>query len=138
MNFNRYYFLYVEDDPLSREVMQMIMENVMDVEHLTLFEDSQNFGQRLANLVEKPDLILIDLHMQPINGFAMLKLIRAHPSYRDTKVIAVTASVMDSEIAQLRSSGFNGAISKPLQLTNFPTLIERILNGESVWTVTDD
>ena len=138
MNFNRYYFLYVEDDPLSREVMQVIMEHVMDVDHLTLFEDSLNFGQRLAKLAEKPDLILLDIHMLPIDGFAMLKLIRAHPSYRDTKVIALTASVTNSEIAQLRSSGFNGAISKPLQLTNFPTMIERILNGESVWTVNED
>ena len=135
MNFNRFYYLYVEDDPLSREVMQMIMENAMDVEHLTIFEDSQDFGHRLDRLLEKPDLILLDIHVLPINGFAMLKLIRAHQAYKDTKVIALTASVMNSEIAQLRSSGFNGAIAKPLQLTNFPMLIERILNGDAIWNV---
>ena len=90
MNFNRFYYLYVEDDPLSREVMQMIMENAMDIEHLTVFEDSLDFGQRLDKLLEKPDLILLDIHMMPINGFAMLKIIRAHPAYKDTKVIALT------------------------------------------------
>jgi len=118
--------------------MGMIMENAMDITHLTMFEDSLDFDQRLSALAEKPDLILLDIHMLPIDGFTMLSLIRANPVYKDTMVIALTASVMNDEIAKLRSSGFNGAIAKPLKLMNFPTLVERILSGEHVWNVTDD
>lgn len=138
MIFNTFSYLYVEDDPLSREVMQMIMENAMEVQRLTMFEDSQGFVERLAALAEKPHLILLDIHMKPIDGFAMLRLIRENVGYKETKVVALTASVMNDEVDKLRASGFDGAIAKPLKLSSFPSLIERILNGEIVWNVIDD
>ncbi len=51
------------------------------------------------------------------------------------QIIALTASVMNEEVAQLRQSGFNGAIAKPLSFSTFPALMERIANGETVWHI---
>ena len=48
--FDQYSYLYVEDDPNSREIMQMLMENVMDVRSLSVFDDSKDFFQRLKSL----------------------------------------------------------------------------------------
>jgi DNA-binding NarL/FixJ family response regulator len=74
--------------------------------------------------------------MQPVDGFALLALLRTHARYSRCKVVAVTASVMNQEISQLRRSGFDGAIGKPLDFDHFASLIEKVLHGEEVWYVT--
>jgi CheY-like chemotaxis protein len=129
-------FVYVEDDMLSREVMQLMMENAMGVTDLTLFENSTDFLTRLEALEHTPDIILLDIYVRPHDGFDMLKMLRKTPRYNATRIIALTASVMNEEVEKLRIAGFDGAIAKPLSVTTFPSLIERIARGESVWHVT--
>jgi CheY-like chemotaxis protein len=129
-------FVYVEDDLLSREVMQLMMESAMGVTDLTLFENSADLLARLDALDHTPDIILLDIYVRPHNGFDMLKMLRKTPRYNATRIIALTASVMNDEVEQLRIAGFDGAIAKPLSVTTFPSLIERIARGESVWHVT--
>jgi CheY-like chemotaxis protein len=51
----------------------------------------------------------------------------------DAKIIAVTASVMSTEIAALRAHGFDGAFAKPLDFATFPDLIARLEAGEVIW-----
>jgi CheY-like chemotaxis protein len=128
-------FLYVEDDPMSRQIMEMILKHAMKVQHVTVFEDSSDFAERLQQLQPPPDVILLDIHVRPLNGFEMLAFIRRDERLSGSKVLAVTASVMSQEVIQLRSSGFDGAISKPLSVSHFPDLIRRLLAGESVWYI---
>ena len=129
------HFLYVEDDPLSRQVMQMIMGNGMGVTNLSIFEDSTDFMSRLKALQAHPDIILLDVHVRPYGGLDMLQMLRADPEYIKTRVVALTASVMNEEIELLRTSGFDGAIGKPLSVSTFPELVGRIMAGESVWYI---
>ncbi len=128
-------FLYVEDDPLSRDVMEMLMEYVVGTKNLVMFEDSTDFMARLKQLTPRPDVILLDIYVQPEDGFAMLEALRRDPDFRHIKVIALTASVMEDEIERLRRHGFDGVIGKPLDSTTFPDLLERIIKGEAVWRV---
>lgn len=127
--------LYVEDDILSRKVMEVILGVQMGIERFTIFEDSEDFSARLLALSPPPNLIFLDIHMRPLNGFDMLEVIRHHPEYQHTTVVALTASVMNEEIAELQTSGFDGAIAKPLNREIFPELVAQILAGERVWYV---
>jgi CheY-like chemotaxis protein len=134
--FNQYNYLYVEDDPLSREIMQMIMTKGMGVEvGLTIFTDSSQFLSRLESLDNQPDVILLDIHVKPFNGFEMLGMLRSDERYEQTKIIAVTASVMNEEVERLRTTGFDSAIAKPLSVLTFPNLILSILEGQPVWHI---
>ncbi|GAB1421319.1 hypothetical protein MASR2M15_14760 [Anaerolineales bacterium] len=126
-------YLYVEDDPLSRDVMELMMRNVIGAKRITILESSDHFVTRLNELDYQPDLILLDIHVKPLDGFQMLEILRKHETYHRSKIIALTASVMSDEIEQLRISGFDGAISKPLSVQSFPHLLEKIIHGESVW-----
>jgi len=135
MNMTEAAYLYVEDDVLGREIMRMIMENVIGAADTYVFEDSANFMERLRALPRKPDLIMLDIHIKPHDGMELLSMIRADAEYRHTRVIALTASVMNEEVAELRSSGFDGAIGKPLDIAVFPSLIARVLNGVPTWHV---
>ena len=127
--------LYVEDDPSNRLVMKLLVEKTLHAKSYVIFEDSADFISRLRDLPVRPDIILLDIHVSPFNGFQMLKMIREDSVYCDTKVVALTASVMNEEVERLRKSGFDGAIGKPITLSAFPVVIERILNGESIWQV---
>ena len=132
---NNYVFLYVEDDHTSRIVMEMILKHNFENVGLTIFEDSTDFASRLQKLSARPDIIFLDIHMEPFTGFEMLKMIRVDKAYADCTVIALTASVMSEEIEQLEVSGFNGAIAKPLSRDIFPMLIKKIISGEAIWHV---
>ena len=127
--------LCVEDDSSNRLVMKLLVEKTLNVRYYAIFEDSADFLPRVRSLPVRPDIILLDIHVSPFNGFQMLNMIREDPVYFDTKVVALTASVMNEEVEKLRKSGFDGAIGKPIPLSTFPVVIERILNGESIWQV---
>lgn len=128
-------FLYVEDDPFSRIVMEMLLVRGLGYKNLTIFENSHNFIERVEQLPEVPDVIFLDIHMQPYSGFEMLSMLREHPIYRDVRVVALTASVMNEEVDLLKTANFNGVIAKPIEQTVFAELLQRILNGEGVWHI---
>jgi CheY-like chemotaxis protein len=130
-----YVYLYVEDDALSREIMQTLMEKALEIKNLTMFSDSKDFGERLKALPTRPNVVLLDIHVEPHDGFSMLTMLRADPDFRDIKIIALTASVMNDEVDKLRESGFDGAIGKPLSLQTFPDLLKRILDNEPIWNI---
>lgn len=128
-------FLYVEDDPHSRQVMELILTKAAKVRSLVIFEDSQDFPNRLQKLDPIPDIILLDIHVDPYDGFEMLAFVHQSEKMKNAKVIALTASVMNEEVEAMREKGFDGTISKPLSVSTFPGLIQHIAEGESVWYV---
>lgn len=129
--------LYVEDNLESRDIMQVLVNEVMGIPNLRIFEDSSDFINRLEALSFDPDVILLDIHVPPITGFEMLGLLRSNDQYKNVPVIAITASVMNEEVQLLKDSGFDGVFAKPLDIEQFPILINRVIHGERIWTITE-
>ncbi len=127
--------LYVDDDPGSREVMDLLLSTMLGLRHVTILSDSTRFVEILTSQSPKPDIILLDIHVEPLDGFEMLKAVRALPPFSTTPVVALTASVMNEEVQRLRVAGFHGVIAKPIDIDTFPSLLSRILEGESYWNV---
>ena len=82
-----------------------------------------------------PDVFLLDIQMEPYDGVELLSMLRSDPQFKQSKVVALTASVTNEEVSLLKSSGFNGAIAKPLNIDAFPGLIARIMQGENIWYI---
>jgi CheY-like chemotaxis protein len=80
-------------------------------------------------------LIILDIHIQPFTGFDVLRIIKNEPKYSHIPVIALTASVTNDEVTELRRSGFDGAMSKPIDIPTFPDFVRKTLTGESVWHI---
>lgn len=129
--------LYVEDDSKSRTVMRMMLEKRLGFPHVTILEDSHNFLEQMEALDPKPDLIFLDIHVEPYDGFEMLAMLRQLEWVNGTPVVALTASVMNEEVQRLKGAGFNGCLAKPIDLNTFPDTIQRILRGEYIWRITD-
>ncbi len=128
--------LYVEDEARSRRVMRLLLQNSMKLEHVTIFEDSSNFMERAKAVTPKPDIIFLDIHIAPHNGFQMLDMIRNSQYFKDQIVIALTASVMNEEVRKLQQAGFNGCLAKPIDMDVFPDLLARMVQGEAIWHIT--
>lgn len=127
--------LYVEDDAQSRTLMAMLLMGRMKLPRVTIMENSVNFAERAAALDPRPDIIFLDIHVQPHDGFAMLAMLRRQPWVGQRPIVAVTASVMREEVDRLKVAGFNACLGKPLDLATFPESFERILRGEAVWWI---
>lgn len=127
--------LYVEDDAGSRKVMQGLVQSLDFPVQLTVFDDSADFIARVERLSPEPDVFLLDIHVSPLDGFAMLACLRQHYRFHDKFIIALTASVMNDEVQQLKASGFDGVLAKPLRFQDFPDRMRRIFAGERIWKV---
>jgi CheY-like chemotaxis protein len=125
--------VYVEDNPDALLLMPLLFP--LAGMSLLCFKDSQNFMMRLNALASRPSLFMLDIHVPPLDGFELLKLLRAEPEYSAVPVIALTASVMNEEVQQLRQAGFNGVLAKPVDMQVFPSFVERILAGERLWRI---
>ena len=127
--------LYIEDDMMSRKVMDMCLKTRVKECNLTMFPDSDNFLDRVRALNPRPDIIFLDIHMKPHNGFDMLKMLREMDAFKEVPIIALTASVMNEEVHLLKTSGFDGCFSKPLDIETFPDSLNRVLDGEHIWRI---
>jgi CheY-like chemotaxis protein len=135
MNRKQPILVYVEDDEASILIMKMVVERVMGLPTLYVLQSRADFVQQVEGLGVVPDVFLIDIQMKPYDGIELLSMLRGDPQFKKSKVIALTASVTNEEISLLKSSGFDGAIAKPLNIEAFPDLIAKIIDGESVWYI---
>lgn len=127
--------LYVEDDLLSREVMRLLLGKEMGLTGLSLIDDNHHFMDKVRALARVPDVIFLDIQMRPHDGYEMLEMLRADEVYRGARIIAMTASVMATDVEALKRAGFDGLIGKPIMRQAFPEQLEQILAGKAVWFV---
>lgn len=127
--------LYIEDDAQSRKLMKRLLGGRLKLSNVTIFEDSENFLERVQALTPKPDVFFLDIHLRPYTGFEMLKMLRTLEWTQDTPIIALTASVMNEEVSLLRTAGFDGCLAKPIDMPTFPETFERIMRGEMLWRI---
>lgn len=76
----------------------------------------------------RPSVILLDIRMPQMNGWAMFKSIREIPELIHIPVIAITAFAMDSDEDKILNAGFDGYISKPFDMFTFVGEVVRFVN----------
>ncbi|MEM7536227.1 MAG: ATP-binding protein [Chloroflexota bacterium] len=96
-------------------------------------------GQEAIELASalKPDLILSDLVMPRMSGFEAMHEIRRHPVIAQTPIIAISASVVEVMQAQNKLEGFDGFLSKPVDINRLLDLIQELLALTWVYAETD-
>ena len=117
--------LTVEDNEknmkLARDVLQA--KGYATLEAVTGEE-----GVRAA-IEKKPDLVLMDIHLPGIDGIEALRQVRADPACAAIPIVAFTASVMQADRSQIQAAGFDGFLSKPINLKEFLETIKRLLES---------
>lgn len=78
---------------------------------------------------EKPDLILLDIHMPRMDGYEVARLLSVDPECSHIPLVAVTALAMVGDREKILSSGFSGYIAKPLDPEAFPIQVQGYLGA---------
>ena len=125
--------VYFEDNADARLILDMIFP-ISDM-RLVTYEDSSSFFDKIERVEGKIVCFILDIHIPPHDGFEMLNMLKKDAQYSEIPVIALTASVTKDEVELLRSAGFNGAMSKPVDVDLFPKVVKKILEGQIVWAI---
>ena len=72
-----------------------------------------------------PDLVLMDIALPGIDGVEATRQLKADPSTAATPIVALTASVMETDRARFGAAGFAGLIAKPIDVLTFPAQVLR-------------
>ena len=112
--------LIVEDDPNIRELLQMYLEK--DGYAVTLAADGGQGLEKFRSI--KPDLVLLDVMMPVMDGWAVCKAIRQEGN---TPVIMLTAKgETDDKVAGLKA-GADDYVTKPFEMKELLARIEAVL-----------
>jgi CheY-like chemotaxis protein len=104
--------LVAEDNLPNRELIREILESCG---HLVIeAEDGQQALDRVRE--NKPDLILLDIQMPVLDGYAVLRELRHTPCFADLKILALTAYAMQGDREKALQSGFDGYLTKPIDM----------------------
>ena len=88
----------------------------------TIEATSAEDGIPLA-VARAPRLILMDIQLPGMDGVSALEKLRAHAATAAIPVVAMTASVMREDRERFDKAGFDGFITKPIDVKTFPELI---------------
>ena len=77
---------------------------------------------------EQPALVLMDIQLPGKDGFALLSEIRGSP-HAGVRVLALTAHAMQGDRERALQAGFDGYITKPIDIRSFPEQVQRAVHG---------
>lgn len=117
--------LIVEDDP---ELSQYITDFIESLE-APIDSAVANNGFEAGELVHEfnPDLVLLDLMMPTMDGFAVCQRIKQNPKTRDIRVVAMTGYPSRENVSRIMDAGAEACLPKPLDTTQLRELFEQAL-----------
>ena len=117
--------LVVDDNQPSRDLIVDILRPLS----LEVTEAPDGATALAAARETKPDLVLLDLSMPDMDGFAVLDELRRDPDCARTPVLAVTANAMPGERSKALEAGFSDFLTKPVRITELRQRVEALLDG---------
>ena len=101
--------LLVDDNQDNLELLTAILSERYQVSSFACAREA------LAALeAAKPDLVVLDIGMSPIDGLGCLQTIRDRPGYSSIPAIALTAYARDVERKAFLATGFDAVVTKPI------------------------
>jgi len=119
--------LYIEDNPANLKLVKKIIKQHPEFIFLSAITPEE--GIKLALSIQ-PDLILLDINLPGMNGYEVMEHLLQHDKTKDIMVIAVTANAMTKEIERGMDIGFRDYITKPINVENFITTIQKHLGQD--------
>lgn len=116
--------LVVEDNEQNR----ILMRQILTYHGYDVLEATDGLtGLEMAR-AHTPALILLDIQMPVMNGFAVIRELRNNPELRKIKVIAVTSFAMKGDREKALQAGFDEYVTKPIDTRKFPELVKQVLS----------
>lgn len=104
--------LIVDDDYLSRELLQAHMENA---HYQVILANSGSKALEMA-AAQQPDIILMDVNMPGPSGYTVCQQLKTSPQTSHIPVLLMTAMDDEENIAMAAEAGADGFVSKPFDI----------------------
>jgi two-component system cell cycle response regulator DivK len=113
--------LVVEDNEKN---MKLFRDVLLATGYRTL--EATTGGEAVALAVEhSPDLVLMDIQLPDIDGVEVLGRLRASSRTASLPVLALTAQAMEGDRERFLAAGFDGYLSKPVNIAEFVATVKR-------------
>jgi two-component system cell cycle response regulator DivK len=119
--------LVVEDNAVSAELIREILSG-RGYEIIEAYD-----GRQALEKIEEtePDLVLLDIQLPILDGFAVLSQVRQNPRFANLCVVAVTAMVMKEDREKGLRAGFDAYIGKPVDAAALRLEVDQLLRKGS-------
>jgi len=115
--------LIVEDNPDNMTLLTDILETL---EYAVIQARDGQRGVELST-AEKPDLILMDLSLPVVDGWAAVRQIKADPALKHIPIIALTAHAMVGDRERALAAGCDDYLTKPIDLSLLTVKITKLM-----------
>ena len=114
--------LYIEDNISNSELVQEILQNHRPEIRVITSPSGKLALEEAAGLI--PDLILLDLDLPDMNGSEVFDALKAGADTCAIPVVIISADAMPQQIEKLMLAGARDYLTKPLNITEFLTMID--------------
>ena len=118
--------LIVEDNDDSREFVVKVLKN----KGYQIIEAIDGEEALSKAQTEEPHLILMDISIPKIDGFEVTKKLKGMDEFKNIPIVALTAHAMKGDREKFISAGFEGYISKPIDVRELPEQVRNFLRGK--------
>ena len=118
--------LIVEDSPDNMKLFSAVLG--LTGHEISGLPDGKGLVARMADW--RPDLVLMDIQLPGCDGYTLLEELR-ECGYVDIPVIALTAHAMAGDEERAMEAGFDGYITKPIDVRSFPDQVSKVLLGKA-------
>lgn len=119
--------VFCEDDAQIRKLIEAAMRSTSHtIEIATNGRDGLSAIERVL-----PELIVTDLAMPEMGGFALADAVHARPSLQHIPIVFVTASVQRGDVAQFAEHGAAGYLAKPFSPRALREKIDELIASNS-------
>ncbi len=125
------HILLVEDNEFNRMVAEDTLREVLP--GITL-ENAVNGAEAVDKVKQQQfDVVLMDIQMPVMDGVAATQTIRSQlpAPANETKIIAMTANVLQEDVQRYLSVGMNGYVSKPFHIDELLLQIANVIDGKA-------
>lgn len=118
--------LIVEDNQDNRELVVKVLKRSG---YLTV--EAEDGEQAIDKAIsEKPDLILLDISLPKLDGYQVAAQLKGMEEFQETPIVAFTAHAMKGDREKVIVAGFEGYISKPVNIRELPEQIRSFIRGK--------
>ena len=88
-------------------------------------------GEGVYEFVEQasPDLVILDAHMEPVDGYELCRRIRSNERFDLTSVLFLSGMASDEELLRQVEAGGSGFLTKPIERDELRRVIEEELSS---------
>ena len=115
--------LYVEDNPANIEVVTRFLRGKPGT---SLRSEASGRAGLESAARDKPDMILLDLHLPDMHGDRVLSDLKAEPATAAIPVVVLSADASPGVVRRLLASGASAYLTKPIELAELGKLLDTI------------